>query len=190
MIAAVIAFVKANPRTAYLVLGLVVGAASGYAAHRRPPAPAVAMVQDTARQQASAGQLDQRKVEGPVKTTTQTVAKYRCPGVLSGAPISAPNHAEPQPEEVITTVTEERGAVVTDTHEAKMETAQEQTHLDLRITPPAERPGWAVGVALDDVLGARLARIEARRRLFGGLWVGLAAVPARRELGAGLSVEF
>jgi hypothetical protein len=65
----------------------------------------------------------------------------------------------------------------------------EDRKVDLTITP-APPKGWALQVGFEDVLGNRVLRAAARRRLLGPVWVEVSAVPARGALGAAVAVEF
>lgn len=187
-----LAWVKAHWKALLVAAGLALAFGAGWAARGTPPAPAVTLKQDTAAQSASASQTDRHKAEGPVQIVTQTVTKYlpaTCtasvtPGVAQGATFT------PELAEVDTTTTETRGPVVTDTHELEHTTEATSSHLDLTVTPPAARPGWQVGVGIEDALGARPLRLSVRRRLFGPFWVEAAAVPMRAQLGVGAAIEF
>lgn len=95
----------------------------------------------------------------------------------------------PGEDRIIRQTVTERGPTTTETH-AQSEQHQEQaSKLELTLQPQGT-PGWAVQVGLDDVLAARTLRLAARRRLFGQLWVEVAAVPSGRQLGVGIAYEF
>jgi hypothetical protein len=175
------------------------GIAIGYSIR---PQPAVHAVQSDRTKATAEAATDQTVKAGPVKTT-QTVEEFgdgTGPGatlVVSPAQRESPAGTtavvpgRPGTGRLLrrTVTVTEQGPTTTETHAETRAQAETDRKLDLTITPPA-RTGWAFQAGVEDVLGARPVRLELRRRLFAGAWVGVAVVPSRRELGASLSLEF
>ena len=198
MIAA-LAFVRAH----WQIFAVAAVFGSGVAAGRysRPPAPAVHEVLDAHAKVDEAQKLDEHKVEGP-ETITKTVEEFEV-NPPRGLPsqngsavmvLTGPDSPRNVPAATVlvkrTVTVTQRGPEVVDIHRAAEQHLVTDQHLDLTITPPAPRPGWAVEVGLEDALGARALRLEVRRHLLGPFWVGLSATPARRSIGIAAAVEW
>lgn len=197
---------------------LVMAFAGGYAARGKPPAPAVALREDTASQKASAAVADRKDEKGAARVTTtveeygpsqETASETPAGGMSDVQAVEGRARQERQSAEAgqqsgtartpkataggltrRTVTVEERGPEVITEHAAEQTASAEQSHLSLTVTPAPVRPGWAISVVLDDLPARRLLRLQADRRLFGALWLTAGVVPARREFGLGLRMEF
>lgn len=156
--------------------GALAGAFLGGRLSVRPPAPSLALRQDTALQQASAqvvAKLDQKGAEDVVRRT------FRPP------PAGCPPGTPPT---LASETTIHRGAERIDTNSQSRSDEQLDQHTDLRITP-ASPPRWALGAGLEDPLGARRVRIDAGMRLLGPVWLRAGAAPARGLSSATVGLE-
>lgn len=167
-----LAWLTDHPPIAAVAIALA-GFAGGWLAHR-PPQPAVHLEDHSHYEDDLAELVQIHQVAGPERVV---VRRYAVPaaGCAQGA--------------VVEESTTERGTVTTDTGTKREEHQVADRKLDLTVTPQP-RPGWAVGVGLEDVLHGGQVRVAVRRRLLGPFWAEAAVQPATRALGVGLSVEW
>lgn len=184
-----------------MLIAAAVAGAAGWLAHR-PPEPAVHAVSSETTAAATQAKTDQTVQAGPVKVV-QTVEEFGDGTGPGATPVVSPAQREspagttavvpgrPATGRLLrrTITVTEQGPTTTETHVASQATSAAARSLDLTITPQT-RPGWALQVGFEDLLGSRYLRAAARRRLLGPVWVEVSAVPARRALGAAVAFEW
>lgn len=167
-----------------VAIALAGGIAIGYFAR---PQPALHQVDLRHYEDDGSGLVQIHQVAGPERIVVRKFAAI-CPQPSPEPGFTRPTGVALEDRLVEETVTE-RGPTTTDTVAAARQHTESDRKVDLTITPPA-RPGWAFQAGVDDVLGAQPIRLELRRRLFAGAWVGIAAVPSRGHLGVSAALEF
>jgi len=153
--------------------------------------PAVHEVVDEHKAAASSSASDTTRRDGPKKTVT---LNFDPAPAAPAHKVAIPDLVDPvdvpRGERIESVTIEEDAPSTTETKAATESVATEDRHLELTITPPVNKPGWALQLGFEDVLHARSLRLAARRRLFGPVWLELSAVPVSRSLGVAAAVEW
>jgi hypothetical protein len=124
------------------------------------------------------------RVEGPVvikeHIVTRTVPGPAIPGTTASCGT-----------ETVTDREESHGQVTTDTTDKSTSTEKAHVDTELRITPVApDKPGWSVGVSLENPVTDKLLHLGVGRRLMGNMWIQAGTTPARGEWDVGLAYQF
>lgn len=175
-----------------LMVAFVAGRATA-----KPPPPAVEQSTthhaqiDTTQATDTLAHQQEVKSEGPVVIKTHTVYK------TVNVPVPGPAGATlPCPAEVTQDVEEDHGPTETHTSTDTAKQAQSDEHVVtqdtsiLKITPPSNKPSWAVGVSVEDPLQSKMLRLQVDHRLFGSFWVTAGATPGNLQWDVGLKFEF